>query len=1170
MKHSILLTLLLSLIADAANAAELSGELKQWHSVTLTFAGPHEGEDAESSPFAQYELTVWLIHPESKLRYEVPGFFAADGNAAETSATAGNKWRARFSPPLMGTWTYRAELRHGNEAVSLEGGQGEFTVAKSDKSGRDFRNHGHLRYVGERYLRFAGSGQYFLKAGTDSPETLLGYHDFDGTWHDTNEHPIPAPHDPIELPSLDNGLHRYRDHVRDWRDGDPTWQSGKGRGLIGGINYLADQGVNSIYFLTMNVNGDGRNVWPWTGPWRHDRFDVSKLAQWNIVFEHMQRRGIQLHVVLQETENDHLLDSGQLGPLRKLYLREMVARFAHHPAIVWNVGEENLQTPEQQQAMADYIRRIDPYNHPIVLHNDHYAASNIQETFDPHLGQSTLDGTAIQDFHWNDVHYHTKKYVAASRAAGKPWVVCCDEMGGAQFGLPTDDNEPDHFNARSKGLWGNLMAGGAGVEWYFGWQNNSPQSDLSAETWRPRASMWQQSRIAIDFFQRYLPFTKMQSADHLARAYADYCFAKPGDTYCIYLFSGGNTRLDLERHGGPFSVHWFDPRGGGPLQRGGVKTVWGPGLVNVGQPPNHPGRDWVCLVRKTEPVFCADGRQHTIVVEAEHFSDQSKTDKRKWYTLKKSGQLPDVPSAGDPKTWVRGILSASKPASKGRFLRLLPDTRRTHDDPLIPGENFSPHPGMLAILSYRVHIDQPGRYYVWVRAFSTGTEDNGLHVGIDENWPQHGQRMQWCQGKNQWTWACAQRTEDEHCGVPMEIYLDIDEPGEHTIQFSMREDGFAFDQFLLTMDRDYRPSGAELGELVRFTRPDLPAEHHSDRSDKMMFPVEQWISKSPESQGVDSVQLRNALQYIAGHCKQDKLSEVMIIRNGVCIHQGNNTDNKHNIWSCSKSFTSTALGLLIADGRCSLDTRAADILPELRELYPDATLRHFTTMTSGFSAEGRSRWDDENEDWSWTPYVPDQPYFAPGTAYAYWDEAQMTLGRMLTRIGQRELRDYLDERVFQPTGMGDVAWLHEGEIDGIPICNGCTNVQLTARQLARFGHLFLNRGNWNGNQILPVEWVDAATRNQVSIELPVGKTDRSHVRGPGAYGFNWWTNGGENFMPAAPPKTYYASGLNHNLLFVIPEWNMVVVRMGVDGNPAMGKPQAWNSFFERLEQAILN
>jgi CubicO group peptidase (beta-lactamase class C family) len=1136
------LVTLLTICSATASAAEITAELKQWHTVTATFDGPESDENATPNPFTAYKMTVWFIHPETTHRYEVPGYFAADGNAAETSATKGNKWRSRFSPPLTGRWTYKAELRRGDEIVALKNNTGEFTIAETDKTGNDFRHHGHLRYVGERYLQFAGSKRYFLKAGVDSPETLLGYHDFDGTWRDLEKHPVPAPHDPIDLPSLDKGLHRYPDHVKDWRDGDPTWQSGKGKGLIGGLNYLADAGVNSVYFLTMNVNGDGRNVWPWTDPWKHDRFDISKLAQWEVVFEHMQRRGIQMHVVLQETENDHMLDGGELGSMRKLYLREMVARFGHHPAVVWNLGEENLQTPTQQQVMAEYIRGIDPYDHPIVIHNDHYSPTNIQETFDPQLGKSTLDGTALQDFQWNDVHYHTKRYVAASQQAGKPWVVCADEMGGAQFGLRTDVEDPDHFDPRSKGLWGNLMGGGAGVEWYFGWQNNSPESDLSAESWRPREKMFQQTKHAVDFFQRYLPFHEMQPADHLPLAYADYGLAKEGEVYCIYLFSGGNTRLKLGTHRGPFSVHWFDPRNGGRLQLGSVKTVWGPGQVEIGEPPHARSKDWVCLVRKTEPVFTSTNNK--IVIEAEHFESQTLDERRRWHVLQKSGRLPQLAGAGEPTTWTRGILSASKTASNSRFLRVLPDTRQTHDDQLVPGENFSNEPGKLAVLSYRVQFGKPGRYYVWGRALSTGTEDNGVHVGLNGQWPEHGQRMQWSEGKNLWTWACAQRTQAKHSGVPMEIYLDIEEAGVHTVQFSMREDGFAFDQFLLTRDRNYRPKGSQTSST--------------------MAPFEKTQPK-PADRGAA---LKNAIDYLRGHCKSDGVRELIIIQDGKTLYEGDNTQRVHNIWSCSKSFTSTALGLLIADGKCTLDTLAADIDPKLRQLYPNATLRDFTTMTSGFSAKGRSRWEDENSDWSLTPYDPDTPHFEPGSAYAYWDEAQMSLGRLLTRVAKQNLHEYLDERVFQPVGMGKVEWLHEGEIDGIPICNGCTNVKLNAKQFAKFGQLFLNKGKWNGKQIIPAEWVEQATRNQVPVDLSVGETDRINVRGPGAYGFNWWTNGGENRMPDAPPLTFYASGLHHNLLFVIPEWNMVIVRMGTDGNPAMGKPQAWNGFFAKLSKSM--
>jgi hypothetical protein len=180
-------------------------------------------------------------------------------------------------------------------------------------------------------------------------------------------------------------------------------------------------------------------------------------------------------------------------------------------------------------------------------------------------------------------------------------------------------------------------------------------------------------------------------------------------------------------------------------------------------------------------------RNGYVEVEAEDFVEQANNRERTWYVLdgSSSGHKAD-PDSLEYQT-----------ASGGKFVELLPDTRVTHDDELIHGTNFSNKPG-LSVLKYKVRIQNPGKYYVWVRAYSTGTEDNGIHVGIDGEWPESGQRMQWCDGKNQWTWESKQRTEENHCGEPRLIFLEIDKPGVHTIMFSMREDGFAFDKFALS------------------------------------------------------------------------------------------------------------------------------------------------------------------------------------------------------------------------------------------------------------------------------------------------------------------------------------------------------------------------------------
>ena len=99
-------------------------------------------------------------------------------------------------------------------------------------------------------------------------------------------------------------LKSWEPHVADWREGDPTWQDGKGKGIIGALNYLADEGLNAFSFLPYNAQGDGDNVWPHAARLDKLHFDVSKLDQWQIVFDHAQSRGLYLHFKLQENEID--------------------------------------------------------------------------------------------------------------------------------------------------------------------------------------------------------------------------------------------------------------------------------------------------------------------------------------------------------------------------------------------------------------------------------------------------------------------------------------------------------------------------------------------------------------------------------------------------------------------------------------------------------------------------------------------------------------------------------------------------------------------------------------------------------------------------------------------------------------------------------------------------
>jgi hypothetical protein len=579
-------------VFGAANKCEVSGELKKWHKVTLTFTGPETGEDDQSNPFRDYRLTVTFV--KGQKRYIVPGYYAADGDAAETSTKAGDKWRLHFVPDETGRWMYSASFRTGPDialssdpkagsATAFDGVKGTLEIAPSDKTGRDHRARGMLKYVGKPYLQFAKTGEYFIKGGADSPENFLAYADFDGTY------------DAGELKregeaAGDIFIHHYAPHVKDWRPGDPTWKNGKGKGIIGALNHLASKGMNSVYFLTYNIDGgDGKDVWPWTNPKEKYRFDCSKLDQWEIVFTHMDKLGLMLHVVTQETENDQGLDGGELGPQRKLYYRELIARFGHHLALTWNLGEENTNTTAQRKAFCKYIKQLDPYDHPIVCHT---FPGKYDEVYQPLLGYEYFDGPSLQT---NDTHNQTVKWLDSSAAAGRQWFVSLDEIGPADTGAKPDADDYWHDEVRHKHLWGNLMAGGAGVEWYFGYK--FPNNDLNCEDWRSRDHLWDLTRYALEFFHKHLPFTEMTHRDELTSAMDDYCFARPGQIYAIYLPFGGTTGLDLGNSSATFTIQWYNPRTGDELQTGTKTEITGPGPADIGQPPTDPEKDWVALIK---------------------------------------------------------------------------------------------------------------------------------------------------------------------------------------------------------------------------------------------------------------------------------------------------------------------------------------------------------------------------------------------------------------------------------------------------------------------------------------------------------------------------------------------------------------------------------------------
>ena len=680
--------------AQTPGNAKLTGELKKWHTVTLTFDGPQCSETDEFNPFLNYRLNVTFAHRKTGKSYKVPGYFAADGNAGMTSATSGNKWRVHFSPDEVGEWEYSVDFKKGKwvairsrtrnvpSGEHMDGATGKFSIAASDKTGRDFRAHGRLQYSGDRYLRFADTGEIFFKCGSDAPENFLSYYGFDGDFAKDGH--------------KDNLVKTWGPHLKDWKKGDPQWSNGRGKEIIGALNYLSSKGVNAFSFLTNNIEGDDQNVFPYVDYDTWDRFDCSKLDQWEVVFDHAQQKGLFLHFKTMEHENEGLLDFGGMGGNTRLYYRELIARFGHHLALNWNLCEEwgdwggfdgvktMTMSVADRRAQAQFVHDVDPYHHHLVIHNG--------EDFDPLYGEDfKLTGASLQttEEDFRKVNRLTKEVIERSEAAGKPWPVACDEPGDPSHALITDAEDPDHFNARTNGLWGNVLAGGWGTEWYFGYKH--PHSDLTCQDYRSRDLFWDMGVICTDFFaENDFPVTEMRSQNQLISSEGDFCFAKEGDTYIVLLKKGGESQLDLKESEGDFSVRWFSPRQGGALQSGSVKAIRGAGKHSLGTPPNSPKKDWIAVVRRIRNLI-VDGKAVDRInstldsfVESGAISGVSAlvTEKNKEVYFKAFGMADEEAGLPMARDTIVQIYSMTKPITGVALMTLHEQGKFRLDDPV--------------------------------------------------------------------------------------------------------------------------------------------------------------------------------------------------------------------------------------------------------------------------------------------------------------------------------------------------------------------------------------------------------------------------------------------------------------------------------------------------------
>jgi len=296
------------------------------------------------------------------------------------------------------------------------------------------------------------------------------------------------------------------------------------------------------------------------------------------------------------------------------------------------------------------------------------------------------------------------------------------------------------------------------------------------------------------------------------------------------------------------------------------------------------------------------------------------------------------------------------------------------------------------------------------------------------------------------------------------------------------------------------------------------------------WPTNGWRTSTPEEQGVDSKQLANLLERIK--TQGNRIDSVTVIRNGYAVLDAYfypfERDLKHNIYSVTKSFTSTLVGIALDRGeiksvaRPVLDFFPDRVVANLDDRKRAMTLEHLLTMRTGFDCADsyRHRWKGlwkmlNSPDW--TQHVLDLPMReTPGQSFDYCNGASFLLSSILQTATKMRTFDYAKKHLFAPLGITDVAWPETPS--GVTV--GYGQMWLNPHDMAKLGWLFLNNGMWDGRQIVSPTWIKRATRPQVRATLFA------------SYGYQWWHSASDYYM---------AVGYAGQFIFVLPKKNMVVV-----------------------------
>lgn len=316
-------------------------------------------------------------------------------------------------------------------------------------------------------------------------------------------------------------------------------------------------------------------------------------------------------------------------------------------------------------------------------------------------------------------------------------------------------------------------------------------------------------------------------------------------------------------------------------------------------------------------------------------------------------------------------------------------------------------------------------------------------------------------------------------------------------------------------------------------------------------PKWEWPTSTPEEQGMDSAMLEGARTYAF---QEDRHTQgVVVTRHGVLVAEwyedGRDAKSYGASWSMAKSFTSALVGIALHEGKIkSVDQKMVDYYPEWAGSPRDQiTLEHTLHMSTGLM------WDEDyviehasTSDVVHLVFTTESPLayvvakpaeFPPDTMFEYSSGNTLLLSGVIQKATGMRAGDYAQAKLFSKLDIEGAEWWRAKTGETLTYC--C--LDMTSRDYARFGLLYLQHGMWNGEQIIPAEWVDASLAPALTYN---------------GYGYQWWLEGRTN--PDVPPDTFMADGHDGQFIYVIPSLDLVVVRNGhydkFDG-PPIADPQ---------------